>query len=172
MQWSIWTSFVGLILTLSVHAQEWKTFTPKEGRCSILFPDTPKKLEAEIIEKKRASIYVWQQGEQYAMFLTISTIIDPPRTDAERQTELDNSCERMAKSLSTPQATGKILAKNTLTLGKYPGREISLSFPSYEGKARLYLANDRMYQLLVLGKKDLVAGADTKKFLESFKITD
>ncbi|GIV97331.1 MAG: hypothetical protein KatS3mg057_1988 [Herpetosiphonaceae bacterium] len=72
---------------------------------------------------------------------------------------------------------GTVLNEREISISGYPGREIEVQIPKTaendEGtaKARIYLVDARLYQVLVLGTKGKLSTEDADRFLNSFKLT-
>jgi hypothetical protein len=64
-------------------------------------------------------------------------------------------------------------ASRTTLDGKYPGRNVEAELPDKKGilRARIYFVGQRLYQIVVLGKNQLVDSKDATKFLDSLVVT-
>src|SRR5262249_55091774 len=71
---------------------------------------------------------------------------------------------------------GELKKTNSIKLGdKHPGLECEGTVPfgaNGTAKSRIFLVRDNMYQLLALAQKDCVDSAETKRFVESFKMKE
>ena len=69
---------------------------------------------------------------------------------------------------------GKLVSEKNVKLGKHPGREIRINVA--EGKrlfrVRVYLVEQRLYQVVVFGTPETATSKDADKFLDSFKLTE
>jgi hypothetical protein len=59
-----------------------------------------------------------------------------------------------------------------ITLGEYPGRELTAELQGKTLAVRFYLVKSRVLQILAMGSKEMTASKDTQKFFDSFKLTD
>jgi hypothetical protein len=66
----------------------------------------------------------------------------------------------------------KVTSSKNVEFGKqkYPGRQIAAETDATHLRLTLILVENRLYQILVFGPKELVAGKDADKFFESFEI--
>lgn len=141
---------------------EWKEFTSTEWGFSVLLPKTP--------QEQRQTVKLPQGGElQVAVFGVdegakgyVVACMNAPAgaTDA--------ALEAGIKFLA---GTGvKVLSQTSITLEGNPGRELQVELPAtvtgtagVAGTVRVYLANQRLYQLTAAGPK-------ARKFLDSLKL--
>jgi hypothetical protein len=148
---------------------EWKAFTSKEGKFKVLMPGTPKqeKLDAEsdfgkgVLHMNVVQLGKTMYGANYSDFpaeikkFPIKQILDSSRDGA-----VDN-------------LKGKLAKEKDIKLDKYPGREVQIEVG--EGKqlfrARVYLVDQRLYQVVVFGTKEEATSKEAEKFLDSFMLT-
>jgi hypothetical protein len=93
----------------------------------------------------------------------------------------EESPEMTEKRLNGAQAgaVGNINAKLTssskITLDrKHSGRDFAAELPAQKGmvRARIYIVGPRLYQIMAMGTKPWVESSNTKKFLDSFALTN
>src|SRR5262249_38722228 len=78
-----------------------------------------------------------------------------------------------ARDAEVAQAKGKLVSEKEIKLGSHPGREYEIAVSGLGVlRARIYLANQRVYVLKVLGPKSYTRSATAEKFLDSFKLAD
>ena len=69
---------------------------------------------------------------------------------------------------------GKLVSESDIKLGDYPGREIRIGVE--DGKqvfrARVYLVDRRLYQVVVFGSKEAATSKQADKFFDSFKLAE
>ncbi len=69
---------------------------------------------------------------------------------------------------------GELDSEKDIKLGDYPGREVRIAVD--EGKklfrARVYLVDQRLYQVVVFGTKDAATSKEADKFLDSFQLIE
>ena len=76
--------------------------------------------------------------------------------------------EKVQKSMQ-----GKLVRSKEIALEKqYPGREYEFEIPTAAGqyRSRSYLVKGRLYQVIVVGKREFVASKDADRFMDSFKL--
>jgi hypothetical protein len=65
-----------------------------------------------------------------------------------------------------------LISEKTVKLGDSPGREIHIETPTAGTyRARLYLVERRLYQVVVLAPKEVATSEASDWFLESFQLT-
>ena len=69
---------------------------------------------------------------------------------------------------------GKLLSEKNIKLGDTPGRETQIEVAGGKKlfRARVYLADQRMYQVVVFGTKKAATSKEADRFLDSFKLGD
>jgi hypothetical protein len=86
---------------------------------------------------------------------------------------LEGACQGM---IAEGQLTA--LSKKTVSLNGYPGREVSFDSqpgrpgPKMQGRARLYLVGNRLYQILIAGRTGVIQSETIDGFLNSFSLLD
>ena len=163
---------VCLVLT-SASAQDkpaWKTFTSKEGRFSVLLPGEPKETKQNIGSADKMVIqtqYLIEQGNLgYLVSFQDTPGLEKPEMHAK---VLDNGRDGAVKNLN-----GKLLSETKLTLDKkYIGLECLIDVPKFKGlyRLRMFIVGDRLYQLVVLGPKEVVTSKESDQYLDSFQLT-
>lgn len=148
-----------------------KEFTSKEGAFSVMLPGEP-----------TAKTNADKNGGPDEHQFTLAANKDVYFISYRDVPELQNAAKDvLLKTLVTAQgallsaANGNLLEMRELTLEKqYPGREFKFSAPidSTTGycTSRVYLANGRLYMLMVEGSKEFLSSKEAKQFLDSFKL--
>jgi hypothetical protein len=149
-----------------------KEFTSKEGRFSILFPDSPK--EERVPDKQGRLLQIqFAVGNKDGAYI-VSYQDNPTLAKAAK--------EEVAKALLSAQeaarsaVNGKVVQAKEITLGKdYTGREYEFEMPVATGgvfRSRAYMVKDRLYQLIAVGTKDFAKSKEASRFFDSFKLTE
>jgi hypothetical protein len=140
-------------------------FVSKAHKFRAQFGGEPK--FAEVGEPARAIYSV--EAPDGALTVTVT---DTPRRD-------EHIPERVliqAKDDLIEAAGGTQTADKSITLaGKYPGREFAASFAKPRPgalRARIFLAGNRIYQVMAIGKEDYVNSPAATAFLESFMVLE
>ncbi len=77
---------------------------------------------------------------------------------------------------SVAKVSGRLIREDKLTLMGNPGREMVIETGSQTGpearrlQGRLFIAGDRMYQIMVVAHKDQKSRPETEAFLQSLKL--
>jgi len=71
---------------------------------------------------------------------------------------------------------GKIVEEKKITIDGFPGRELTVDARlkntiDANMRARFYIVNNRLYQIMVIGEKGKISTTDMDSFLQSFKLT-
>ncbi|BAZ15487.1 hypothetical protein NIES4071_73590 [Calothrix sp. NIES-4071] len=149
-------------------APEWKTFSPDEGKFSILMPSeeisdmAPDKTEMHSGVK---STKMYMSIHEQNVFMVSYADFNNDLTQASSSELLDSAVQGMLDDGE------KLLSQQNLTLGAYSGREIKL-WDEKQGitlTGRIFIVNQRMYMLLVGGKENPQV-SDTNKFFNSFRL--
>jgi hypothetical protein len=174
MRWTLALLFftVGSNPTHADDPREWKEFASKEGRFKVLMPGTPKKDKAEtesdfgkgVLHMNTAQAGKTIYGANYCDFpakirkVPLKQVLDSSRDGAVANLE------------------GKLVSEKDVRLGKQrvPGREIQIDVAGGKRlfRARVYLVEQRLYQVVVFGTKEAATSKETDKFLDSFKLTE
>jgi hypothetical protein len=148
----------GTIPAAALAPNPWKVYTYAEQGFSASFPIEPKKSA----DKTRTSFdaSVASGSIQYTV-----AVSDDPGTETPQAT-LDGITRKYGD---------KVKSQRDIELQGYPGRELVLEF---ENKGvplvitnRIYIVNNRRYQTLVTSLKSKQEEAQSKKFLDSFKLS-
>jgi hypothetical protein len=152
---------------------EWREFSSRQGRFSVLMPGTPKE-ETEVKE-----FPVVGRGETHLFVLAsesgvcVAAYLDLPGLARQTQAFCDSFGKGFLKSIGEATAKGaggKVVKDTDISFGKDPGKEILIEAPAGLATARAYFIKRRGYQLIIAP----AAGSDpgnVKRFLDSFKVT-
>lgn len=161
---TLWAMACGLLLVSGCGKAEFKEFASADGRFKVQMPGTPKE-ETQTAAGATMKIYSLQEkdGAYAAAFADLP--IPSGESEAQLQARLDGSRDGMVRNVG-----GTLTSESRITLsGKYPGREVQADIPSKKGvlRARIYLVDRRLYQVMVTGTKPWATSADATKFLDS-----
>ncbi len=161
---------LGLLLIAGCGKQaKWETFSSPIGGFSVLAPETPKEMKKTVntavgpvdayffIARQRTAAYTAGYSDYPSSMVRNS---NPDEI-------LDNSRDGAVANIQ-----GKLLSELIITLGRYPGREIKVETPDGKStmRARIYLVNNRLYQLIVATTRENALSPDVTRFLDSFKL--
>jgi hypothetical protein len=150
--------------------ESWKSFAPKDGAFTVLFPGTP----TEVIKPVKTAtgtsdVFLFEVGVPPGSSKYLVGYSEFPAAAIKAGTEdkrLDN-----ARDGAVASSKGKLKREKALLLGPFPGREV---FIEVEGKAsvliRMYAVKNRLYEAVAVGSAEFVTSKNTEKFLDSFKL--
>jgi predicted RNase H-like HicB family nuclease len=147
-----------------------KEFVSKASRFSILFPGTPKEERDAGADGKLQQVQYTLPAADGAYLVSIQD--NPGLADATNE-KLDDALAK-AQEAARKGLNGKNAQSKSLMLDKkYPGRQIEFDFvgPS-EGRfrSRAYMVKGRLYQVIVVGKKEFANAVPADRFIDSFKL--
>jgi hypothetical protein len=166
----------GLAVVLLLGADDppkLKDFTPKEGGFSARVPgdmkETVKTVKGPGGKDEVQRTYAYAPNPS-----TVYLILDremPALAKANAETvklALENGRKAAEKSLN-----GKLLNQKKVSLGKYQGLEFLIE-SAKQGvyRSRVYIVDGRMYQVTILGPKDVATSKTADEYLESFKLRE
>jgi hypothetical protein len=167
-----WLAVVLLIALLTGCQQvTWKEFSSSEGRFSVLMPGTPSektsKVNTEVGPVDMFSFRVTQEDSGYDV--NYNDYPDAVVEASDAGSMLDGARDGIVSSLQ-----GKLLTEFIISLDGYPGRDIRVEGPDGEHtvRTRLYLVDNRLYQLTVVTPKEDSFSKDVAKFLDSFELLE
>lgn len=147
----------------------WVQFVSEEGRFRVQMPDKPK-FEVSTYESGKSRLVHNVFTVEKGAFIWLVDYADLPR-------EIDTSDPvaflNKASEEFVSQVNGTVQQRKSLTLEGHPGLDVTMRIYGGSARVRLYLANKRLYQLLVT-RLELISKSDEPilKFLDSFKITN
>ena len=152
---------------------EWKEITSQEGGFTVSFPSTPKEMKhsqdtpfGKLELFALAAELPRNEGSYAVMYLSL------PEAMAKQQGATELLLETIPQQLKASNAAAKIIGQpKKITQDGHPGRELTLEIPG-QGVAvvRVYIVQDRMYQVIVGGSKDFISSKDAQRFLDSFHL--
>jgi serine/threonine protein kinase len=178
-RWWAWVAGLGAafalgVILLAAHLTRPKEpdlveYTSEEGRFAVRVPGTPRVSKKKTAAGETVLATVEQPNGRYVVaYLDLQTELGQDAAKAQERLE-------KARDGAVSSVGGKVLADQPITLaGKYPGRDVTIELPGKEDLARdrMYLVNGRLYQVTATGRKWWVESADTRKFLDSFRLRE
>jgi len=149
---------------------EWKEFVAKEGQFKVSMPGTPrqKKLDTES-DFGKGVLYMNVVEAGKTMYAANYCDFPAEVKKATLKQVYDSSRDGAVANMD-----GKLSSEKDFKLGKHPGREIRIDVA--EGKrlfrVRVYLVDQRLYQVVVFGTPEAATSKEADKFLDSFKLTE
>jgi hypothetical protein len=152
-----------LLIVVGCAKPEFKEFANKAGGFKVLMPGAPK-------EQNQAgtSTFTVESGNN-AYSVAFTKLPDAgAQTDPLLQTVLDAAVDGGVKG-----GNATLNNKKNITLGKYPGREYTATIINGGGmmiRSKMYIANNKLYQVIVVGSSSFINGGDAGKFLDSLVV--
>ncbi|OPY04503.1 MAG: hypothetical protein A4E67_02350 [Syntrophaceae bacterium PtaB.Bin038] len=149
----------------------WKDFHSMEGGFSVSMPGTP-------VERRQA--YQTQAGPVEAHFFTVEAdrgslvymVVYGDYPEALMATGDREMLLDAARDGAVGNIQGTLLSERAVSIGGHPGRELQVL--SSDGrlalKMRIYLVNNRQYQVVAVTPKETRSTADRDRFLDSFRL--
>lgn len=143
---------------------EWINYSSGAGRFVVLLPAEPRSTEQELeIGTGKLVNNVFLALTQFAVF-SVSYADFPPGT-AQSKSLLDKMQKGVIDGIR-----GRLLRSSKISHKGYPGREFQASSESGLYTSRIYLVNDRLYQLVVVAMPEMVSSEPVDRFLNSFDL--
>jgi hypothetical protein len=165
---ALWMVTCGVLLVSGCGKAEFKEFASADGRFKVQMPGTPKE-QTQTAAGVTMKIYTLEEKDGAYAVSFADMPIPAGESEAQLQARLDGSRDGMLRN------TGGILtSESKINLsGKYPGREVQADIASKKGilRARFYLVDRRLYQVVVTGTKPWATSANATKFLDSLVLT-
>jgi hypothetical protein len=146
----------------------WKMVAPKDAGFSVAMPAAPTEMKQTVTTATGKLIVVVQaaKGPNAADFVV--SYCDFPAGDL-KESEVGQRLDQ-ARDGAVSKLRGKKRSEEAIKLGAYPGREVVIEKDGeVVAKMRIYLAKNRLYQVMVLGNGTV---KDTAIFLDSFRLNE
>ena len=153
------------------HADEWKTYSSKDGRFSVLMPGKPQEQTQEVkAPEGKLSVHLLFSALDRDRVIFVSYSDVPAKAiEGKQDTFLDSTVKGNVNSLK-----GKLLSAKKIEVGKgkRPGRDVLIDLPDKKQmyRSRIVLSGQRLFQVVALGSEEFVKGKDVGQYLDSFKI--
>ena len=151
----------------------WREFICKEGDFSLQVPGVPTKLkqpESVLLKLANSKVAGFSLERQDLPALFYVYYVDFPEADLQDPD----------KQLETVFTFARSMKKRKLDVKKiqfegFPGRETKMDLDGkggYVEVSRVYLVNNRFYQISVATPKDQTSANYVSKYLDSFRLVD
>jgi|GEM_PF-1351105 len=148
-------------------------FTSEEGYFSISFPGMPTESSQEI-STELGPITIFLYTYEYRNGVYLASYLDYPGEIIEQSDPYD--ILDAAQSGAVGNVNGQLISSKDIDIATYPGKEIVFNIPKSErmppggiGKARFYLVDNRLYQIMSIQGGSKLSAA-TNQFLDSFEL--
>ncbi len=148
--------------------KDWIEYRSEEGGFTVLLPAQP-----EVKTQSTATLagtvpltMALTEMKNYAAGVSFNDF--PSQVTADPETVLSGGRKGAAQNLK-----GTVVSEKPVKLGSYPGTEFVVEAPNnLIYTARIYVVNDRLYQILFLTSKDQIDQFDVQGFFDSFKLLE
>ena len=162
---------VAALVLSACGAAEWNDFTSVEGRFSVTLPGTPNESSQRVpsaVGDIEMHMFLSDQGASGFAVAYFDMPADLLAV-ADAQLLLDGAIQGAFGNVG-----GTVESQTNITLDGFPGIEATGSF-SFEGedgamKARVYVVNERIYQIYVAEQGGQSNSESVDRFLNSFKL--
>jgi hypothetical protein len=157
-----------LFLVVSLTRPNWKEFASPEGRFSVLMVGPPQEENVNAVHRYRC-----QPRKDVVYTVTYLDVPDDAlKKDAPNYKNV--FLVKAAKILESPENYNGTVRQDAkpLLLGEHPGLEVEMEAANQvHFLVRLYLVNNRYYQVTAQGPADAIHSPEASRFLDSFKLT-
>jgi hypothetical protein len=146
---------------------QWKTYTAKQGKFSVLMPGETKLVHNAAIWGVVGQDVATPSTFYSAMYMDFDTI-PAEITEQLAQDALDNGVRNFLV-----QGKRQLVARSRFTLDGNPGQEIRYRLtakPGFTGRSRIFLVGKRLYMLMVETDRETALTNKMDEFLRSFKL--
>lgn len=152
-------------------ALNWKLFSPAGGNFKVLLPSEPVRQDSKTNKQE-----VGFESVTYRIVTAMSNIAgmavgyaDQPR-DANVETDPAKILDKI-RDKSVLDLRGSLMSEKPIKLGNYSGRELRISVAAgFTVRERIYLANNRLYSLMVIAGASGIESREAETFFNSFQI--
>jgi len=149
---------------------KFEAFAPKGGRFTVQMPGQPKEQKSTAktaIGPIDIHMFVYEADPNTAYMVGYNDYPEGMMKKADPEKVLDGARDGAVKNVN-----GKLDWEKKITIDGHPGRDFAVTAEGLSVRDRIYLVNDRLYQVMLVGSKDFITGKDGEKFLNSFKLAD
>ena len=166
---SVISAVVGALL-ISAHAEAapFKDFTSNVSGFKVQLPSPPKK-DTQTAAGVDVKTYTVQENDGAYVVAVAEIPIPAGESAAKIEARLDGARDGMVRNIHA-----KLKSSSRITLnGRYPGREVQATLPNKKGivRAKIFIVDQRLYQVLVIGTTSWATSDDANRFLNSFALT-
>jgi DNA-directed RNA polymerase subunit H (RpoH/RPB5) len=165
--------FLGNALALAVDLppiDKWVNYEAPDKSFKAIFAQEPKVAEQQAGTIK-INMYINELGDSGALLIATNNMPKIDTADAAIvKATFDGGVKGAMKNLM-----GNITKETDITWqGKFPCRDVQATakLGDIEGivRVKMILANDKLYQVMAVGEKDVISKTEIDKFLESLEI--
>jgi len=160
---------VTLLASCSLLSQPWVEFTSPDGSFSASFPETPEE-QTQSIDTAAGPItlhgFTVDRG-----YIAYAVMYSDFPSDLIQQGDPDLLLDGGVDGAVT-NVQGNLVSKTTISLDGHPGREFTIESDAQQVtvKGRIFLVDNRLYQVIVVIAEGGSFESETAKFLDSFTL--
>lgn len=160
--------------TAESNAKTWKEFVSRDGYFTILLPGAPAQQTQQVDSPAGPLDYFTYtlQNESHSYFIAYVDFPEVPNDARGIKKILDGGRDGAIATIS-----GKLISETDLSLKGMPGRAITVEGAGSLLKARIYLADLRLYLIMIVTNKNQSAAPElnlenvtVERFLGSFRL--
>ncbi len=146
---------------------EWREFQLPSGGFTVSLPGEPRSLtQTSDMASAQGNNRVFTLEAEGINYIITDSELTLDLTDARAiQAALDNGRDQAVTG-----SGGTLESERNITLGGYAGREMRVKLAGEYLRARAYVANRRLYQLIVVTSPSLVDSPSVTRFFCSFRL--
>jgi hypothetical protein len=156
---------------LEIARSIWKPFPSSQGLFSVLLPGTPTQANTSV-NTHLGTIPVnmtYVNRNKEAIYLVAYSDL-PPNVSIKNSKEMNQILTEVVSGFSQG-ARAKLLSQKSIKLKNFPGKEIRLQLDKkLTARARIYLVNKRLYQVVVATNQEQNLAKSIQGFLNSFRV--
>lgn len=156
---------------LKIARSIWNPFSSNQGLFTVLMPGKPTQANTKV-NTSLGTIpvnMVYVNRNQEAIYLVAYSDL-PPNVSIKNSREMNQILTEIVSGFSEG-ARAKLLSQRTIKLKNSPGKEIRVQLDKgLMARARLYLVNKRLYQVVVATNKEKDLAKSIQGFLNSFQV--
>lgn len=162
---------MAMLVSGSVAAQRWQSFTSGTGKFTVQMPGAPKfqkrtvKSAAGPLALSSYSVATDRGRTAYTV-----TFVEYPAAVVAGSTP-DKLLE-LARDGQLANLKATASSDRAIRLNGYPGRDVTFAGANeFSGRSRIFLVKSRLYQVVALTRGNASPASDLARFVASFKLT-
>ena len=162
-------TFLFAVIIISCIGTHWVAYRSEEGGFTATFPGNPKR-EVKTVNTAQGpkEMQMYSLTEDQTSFSVVVSELPQGQLDSVgAAATLDG-----ARDGAVANTQGKLLSELIVEVSGHPGRELKIAAAGGKAtiRARLFLANNRLYQALVVTPTDQAYAPRVNRFLDSIKL--
>ena len=154
--------------TARAQDNEWKTFSSKEGQFTVLLPGKPVERKQAVGNNVEQVQYLIDGGNKAYLIA-----YQDDQNFANADETLVKQALAAGRDAAVTSLKGTLLSQKEMKFDKkYNGMEFQIEIPGTGiYRSRIFMVKERLYQVTVLGPKEVAVSKEADRFLDSFKLT-